>query len=90
MLLIYLLSGGTALLILHAEGVRTWYWHVISVLAGLVIGLFPPPSGASGNLYYLLMGSGFMFLFTWGAAAILFSGFVSGSQGNGRSRIPAH
>jgi hypothetical protein len=78
--LVYLLSTAAALLLLYETGTRAWYWHVIGALCGLVIGLLPPPSRAGGDLFYVITGAAFMFLFTWGAIAILFSGVGFGRR----------
>ncbi len=44
-----------------------WYWHVLSIAAALVIGLWPPPAPLAGRpVFDLLVGFLFIFLFVWG------------------------
>ena len=42
-----------------------WYWHVLSVLAALGVGLTPPFPGLQGPVRDMLYGS---FLMVWGCA----------------------
>jgi hypothetical protein len=58
-----------ALALLYAFHAR-WYWHVLSILAALAIGLTPPPE--RWRPPDLLVGSVFLFLFVWGLGAPLF------------------
>jgi hypothetical protein len=63
-----------ALLALYLFRAQAWYWHVISILAALAVGLMPPPAGWSGSWFDLLTGFVFTALFLWGAAAPFFRG----------------
>jgi hypothetical protein len=65
----YLFAVLLALALLYTFHAR-WYWHVLSVLAALAIGLAPPPEG--WHPPDLLVGSVFLFLFVWGIAAPFF------------------
>lgn len=58
-----------ALILLYCFRAR-WYWHVLSVLAALAIGLTRPPEG--WHPPDLLVGSVFLFLFVWGIGAPFF------------------
>ena len=49
-----------------------WYWHAGAVVLAFVIGLVPPPERWSGPVLDLSIGSVFVFLLLWGAAAPLF------------------
>lgn len=49
-----------------------WYWHAGAVILALAIGLTPPPEGWAGPYLDLAVGSAFVFLFMWGAAAPFF------------------
>ncbi len=49
-----------------------WYWHVGAILLAFGIGLVPAPEGWSGPVLDVAVGSLFVFLFMWGAAAPLF------------------
>jgi len=70
--LAYLASAFAALLLLHFLRARKWYWHVISVLAALVIGLVPLPEPLQSPQGTLVVGVTFLFLFLWGVAAPFF------------------
>jgi len=67
--LAYVSAVVVALALLYAFDTR-WYWHVLSVLAALTLGLTPPPEGWQPP--DLLVGSVFMFLLAWGGGAPLF------------------
>jgi len=68
--LVYVVYGFSFLLALflvylfHAR----WYWHVLSVLAALAIGLSPPVRGWEGASRDLVYGSIVLFLLIWGLA----------------------
>jgi hypothetical protein len=49
-----------------------WYWHVAAIFGALAIGLVPPPERWASPALDLAVGSVFIFLFMWGAAAPLF------------------
>ena len=49
-----------------------WYWHILSVVVALLIGLTPMPADWQGRVLDLSVGFIFTFLFFWGAAAPLF------------------
>lgn len=49
-----------------------WYWHVAAIALAFAIGLTPPPEGWAGPHLDLAVGSAFVFLIMWGAAAPLF------------------
>lgn len=49
-----------------------WYWHAGAIVLALGIALVPPPEALAGPFLDLAVGSLFVFLFLWGAAAPLF------------------
>lgn len=63
----YGVSGALALLFVYLFHSR-WYWHALSVLAALGVGLTPPVPGFDGPLRDLVYGSVFLFLMVWGCA----------------------
>lgn len=72
---IFLVYGGSALialLVLLIFRARSWYWHVLSVLVALVVGLIPRKPEWNTPQADLAFGSVFMFLFLWGIAAPFF------------------
>jgi hypothetical protein len=54
----------------------SWYWHVLSVVVALIIGLMPPDMipvpAAWGTTRDIILGCVFTFLVIWGIAAPLF------------------
>lgn len=68
------LSILAALLLLYFFRPKAWYWHLLSVAAALAIGLTPFPEGWHSSTADLVVGAVFLFLFFWGAGAILFLG----------------
>ncbi len=77
--MVFLLYGAAmlaALLLLYFFHAH-WYWHLLSVLAALAVGMAPPawiplPS-AWGTARDLILGCTFFFLMVWGLGAPLFS-----------------
>ena len=69
-LLVYVVYGFSVVLALfclylfHAR----WYWHVLSVLAALAVGLSPPIPGWEGAGRDLAYGFVVLFLLVWGVA----------------------
>jgi hypothetical protein len=61
-----------AVLLLLIFRAKSWYWHALSVLVALVIGLIPIPEQFNTPQGTLAIGSIFTFLFFWGVAAPLF------------------
>ena len=51
------------------SGAKRWYWHVLSVLAALALGLARFPEPFRGPGWDALVGTFFVFLFFWGIAA---------------------
>jgi len=68
---IYAVVLALALFLLVHFKAQAWYWHVLSALLALGVGLVPPPAGWQGPLYDVLFGCTFLFLFVWGLGGIL-------------------
>jgi len=68
----YLVAFLVAIGLLYFFRARRWYWHVISVLLALVIGLIPTPEPLQSPQGNLLVGVVFTFLFFWGVGAPFF------------------
>jgi hypothetical protein len=61
-----------ALVLLYRFEPVHWIWHILSVCAALGVGLVRLPPTLSSPAATVVVGSLFMFLFTWGAFAPLF------------------
>lgn len=66
-----------ALAALYLHRARAWYWHVLSVLLALGLGMAPRawmpfPAHWDENAVYLTVGFFFVFLLFWGLAAPFF------------------
>lgn len=61
-----------ALVLLWYFGPKHWYWHVLSVVAALALGMVPLPGPWSSPEATLAVGWVFLFLFTWGIAGPFF------------------
>ncbi len=74
-LLIYGAAAILALTLLYCFH-ASWYWHVLSVVVALIIGMMPPdmiPVPMEwGMTRDILLGSLFTFLVIWGLGAPLF------------------
>lgn len=65
-------AAALALLLLLLFHARSWYWHVLSVLVALVIGLIPIPPKYNNPESTLVIGFVFVFFLLWGVAAPFF------------------
>ena len=68
----YACAAGLPVLLLHFLRAQAWYWHALSIGVALALGLTPMPSDWSSPSTDLMIGSVFLFLLVWGAAAPLF------------------
>jgi hypothetical protein len=53
-------------------GPKRWYWHILSLLLSLGIGLTPIPAALNTPRGSMIIGSAFTFFLVWGVAAPLF------------------
>lgn len=67
----YGISLGLAVFLLYFFHARSWYWHMLSVLLALGLGLVPPVQNWQGPAYDLILGSIFVFLLIWGIGGML-------------------
>lgn len=72
--LVYASAALLAFSLLYIFQHRAWYWHAISVLAALAVGLTPPPADWSAPEYDLTVGFLFILLLLWGIGAPFFPG----------------
>ena len=68
---VYGFSAALALACVYLFHAR-WYWHVLSVLAALLVGFSPPISGWEGSSRDLIYGAVVLFLLIWGLAEPFF------------------
>lgn len=61
-----------ALLLLFVFRAKSWYWHILSVVLALVVGLIPIPARLNTKEGSMIIGSAFTFLLLWGVAAPFF------------------
>ncbi|HET8550199.1 MAG TPA: hypothetical protein VFL57_19445 [Bryobacteraceae bacterium] len=62
-----------SLYLLWHFGAKHWYWHLLSLVLALVIGLTPMPGILTNQYLTLVVGWIFTFLFLWGAAAPIYA-----------------
>lgn len=65
----YVSAIALSLYLLGHFGVRQWYWHALSIVAALGVGMAPLPQVFNRPEYTLLVGWVFTALFVWGVAA---------------------
>ena len=66
-------SALLALSLLLFLGAKRWYWHILSFLLSLGIGLYKPiPAVLNTPNGSMIIGSAFTFFFVWGVAAPFF------------------
>lgn len=63
-----------ALFLLYRFQSQTWYWHVLSAGAALLLGLIRLPAGWQRPAFDLVIGSSFILLFAWGLGGVLMYG----------------
>ncbi len=72
---VLLVYGGATVLavaLLYFFHSQNWYWHVVSIVAALGLGLAPaPPEGWRGVTFDLAIGFVFLFLMVWGVGGFL-------------------
>ena len=61
-----------ALILLWRFGVKSWYWHVLSLAAAVAVGLTPLPQSLNTPQGTLGVGWVFVFLVVWAVAAPVF------------------
>ncbi len=62
-----------ALFWLYRSGTKAWYWHLASAVIALAIGLVPIPEQFNTPVVSLIIGTVFVFLFSWALAAPFFA-----------------
>jgi hypothetical protein len=65
----YAIAAGLALIFLFFSGSKAWYWHVLSGLAALGIGLIPIPPRYNITVVNIAVGFAFVFMFVWAVAS---------------------
>jgi len=72
---ILLIYGGAVILAaaaLYVFGSLRWYWHALSVVAAMALGLAPaPPDAWRGQTYDTTIGFFFVLLLVWGIGGML-------------------
>ncbi len=71
-MLVYGSALALAFLILFVFQARHWYWHVLSVLVAVCLGLVRFPENWHGPAFDLFIGFWFVFLLVWGIGAPFF------------------
>jgi hypothetical protein len=72
--LVYLLAIGIPIFLLYWFRSQTWYWHLLSVVAALGLGMTPTPSGWNGAGFDLVFGFLFVLLLVWGVGGLVLFG----------------
>ena len=57
--------------LLYRYGAVAWYWHGLSILAALGIGLMPTPAVLATPVCELATGVAFVFLTVWGVGVLV-------------------
>ena len=68
-MLAYALAGGLALILLFLSGPKAWYWHLLSAVVALGIGLVPIPPKYNTSTVNIIIGFCFVFMFLWAVAS---------------------
>jgi hypothetical protein len=68
-ILAYTVAAGLALILLYLSGAKAWYWHVLSAMVALGIGLTPIPARWNTPVTNVVVGFCFVFLMLWAVAA---------------------
>ena len=65
----YAAAAVFALIFLFFSGTKAWYWHVLSGLAAIGLGLTPIPPKYNTSAINIVIGFVFVFMFLWAIAA---------------------
>jgi hypothetical protein len=68
-ILAYAVAACLALITLYLGGAKAWYWHLLSAVAALGIGLTPIPARWNTPTTNVIVGFCFVFLMLWAVAA---------------------
>jgi hypothetical protein len=71
----FVVYGGAALIalaLLYFLRARAWYWHVLSLVVALTVGLIPIAPKYNTTQGTLVIGAVFVFFLLWGVAAPFF------------------
>lgn len=69
--LAYLAGLAIPVFLLVHFGASHWWWHTLSILAALALGLAPLPGTMHGPVMDLAFGFVFIFLMTWGIGGVV-------------------
>ncbi|HTS28619.1 MAG TPA: hypothetical protein VMH81_22265 [Bryobacteraceae bacterium] len=69
--LVYVAAMAIPIYLLHHYHSQAWHWHVLAVIASIVLGLAPLPDGFQGRGFDLMLGFVFVSLLFWGAGGLL-------------------
>ena len=69
--LVYTAAMAIPIYLLHQFHTQAWPWHVLAVIASIVLGLTPVPQAFQGPGFDLLLGFVFVALLFWGAGGLI-------------------
>jgi hypothetical protein len=69
--LVYLLAIGIPIFLLYRFQSQACYWHILSILAAVALGLIPIPIEFQKPQFDLLFGFAFITLMIWGAGGLI-------------------
>ncbi len=70
-ILVYLVALAVPGYLLYRFRSQAWYWHVLSIAAGLALGLVPIPPELQKRGFDLLIGFCFVVLLFWGIGGLI-------------------
>jgi hypothetical protein len=70
-ILAYLAALALPAYLVYRFGSLGWYWHMLSILAALAVGLTPMPSALNNPMGELMTGVVFVFLAAWGIGGLV-------------------
>ena len=70
-ILVYVAAMAIPAWLLYLFGSGHWYWHVLALLVGLLLGFIPLPPAFSNAGYDMALGFTFVFLMVWGIGGLL-------------------
>jgi len=69
--LVYIAAMAIPIYLLHRYHSQAWHWHVLAVVASMVLGLAPVPEALQGGWCDLFYGFCFVSLLFWGAGGLI-------------------
>ena len=70
-ILIYALAIGLPVILLFRFHSQAWYWHLLAIASGLLLGFIPTPPELKTVTFDMMFGGVFIALMVWGIGGLI-------------------